>query len=50
MNIKDMTLKELTREINRARFWVEQSPIKKSLKLINKMEKRKNRLINQKLI
>tara|TARA_R110002050_G_scaffold79261_9_gene169387 strand:+ start:1739 stop:1891 length:153 start_codon:yes stop_codon:yes gene_type:complete len=49
MNIKDMTLEQLTKELNRARFWVEQNPIKKSLKLINKMDKRKSKLINDKL-
>jgi hypothetical protein len=50
MKIKDMTLEDLTREINRARFWVETNPIKKSLKLINKMEKRKNKLMQKKLM
>ena len=47
--IKNMSLKELTNELGRAKFWVEETPITKSLKLINKMENRKLKLINQKL-
>lgn len=44
-----MSIEELTKEINRAKFWVEQNSIKDSLKLINKMENRKMELINKKL-
>ncbi len=49
MKIKNMTLNELTIEINRARFWIEQNSIKSSLNLINKMENKKLELINNKL-
>lgn len=44
-----MTLNEITLELKRAKFWVEDNPIKKSLKMINKMENRKIELINNKL-
>lgn len=44
-----MSFEQLTLEINRAKFWVEQNPIKKSLKLINKMENKKLELFNKKI-
>tara|TARA_R110000851_G_scaffold117238_1_gene243853 strand:- start:1070 stop:1213 length:144 start_codon:yes stop_codon:yes gene_type:complete len=44
-----MTLKEVTLELKRAKFWVEDNPIYKSLDLINRMEKQKLTLINKDL-
>lgn len=49
MKINEMSLEQLTREINRAKFWVEQNPIKSSLELINRMENRKLELFNKRL-
>ena len=49
MNIDTMTLDEITLELKRAKFWVENSSIKKSLRLINEMENQKLKLINKKL-
>ena len=49
MKIEDMSLEKLTLELNRAKFWVETLPIKTSLDLINKMENRKLKLIQEKL-
>lgn len=49
MKINEMTFEELTKEINRAKFWVEQNPIKSSLLLINKMENKKIELFNEKI-
>ena len=40
MKISKLTLPELELELKRARFWVEQSSIGKSIKLIEKMEER----------
>jgi hypothetical protein len=45
MKIKDLSLTEVTLELKRAKFWVEQTPISKSLSLINQMENRKLLLI-----
>lgn len=44
-----MSLDKLKLEIKRARFWVEDNPIVKSLDLIDKMEKQKIKLIKEKL-
>jgi hypothetical protein len=44
-----MSLEEVTLEIKRAKFWVEDNPIRKSLDLISKMETQKLKLINKKL-
>jgi hypothetical protein len=44
-----MTLGEVTLELKRARFWIEDNPIRKSLSLISRMEKRKLEIINNKL-
>jgi hypothetical protein len=49
MKINEMSLEEVTLELKRAKFWVETNPIRKSLNLINKLENRKLKLINQKL-
>lgn len=49
MKINEMSFEQLTSEINRAKFWVEQNPIKSSLELINKMENRKMELFNKKI-
>jgi len=44
-----MSLSEVTLELKRAKFWVENNPITKSLSLINQMENRKLDLIKDKL-
>ncbi len=44
-----MSLKEITLELKRAKFWVEDNPIRKSLDLINRMENQKLELINKTL-
>lgn len=44
-----MSLEEITLELRRAKFWVEDNPIKKSVLLINKLENKKLELINSKL-
>lgn len=49
MKIKEMSLAEITLELKRAKFWVENNPITKSLGLINQMENRKLELINEAL-
>ena len=49
MNITDISLEELKFELKRARFWVEDSPIKDSLALIEKMEAQKMKLIRENL-
>jgi hypothetical protein len=49
MNIEEMSLDEVKFELKRARFWVEDSPIKDSLLLIERMEKRKLEVIREKL-
>ena len=49
MKIKELSLEELTTEINRAKFWVERNPIFKSLELINKMETQKLILVKEEL-
>lgn len=49
MQINQMTLKEVTLELKRAKFWVEESPIRKSLDLISRMEKQKLDIINKTL-
>jgi len=49
MRIKEMSLSEVTLELKRAKFWVENNPITKSLSLINQMENRKLDLIKDKL-
>jgi len=49
MLIKEMSLEEVTLELKRAKFWVEDNSITKSLDLINKMENRKLVLINKQL-
>jgi len=50
MKINQMTLDEVTLELNRAKFWVETNSIRKSLDLINRMENKKLELINKNLI
>jgi len=47
MKIKELSLAEVTLELKRARFWVEQNSITKSLDLINQMENRKMMLIKE---
>jgi hypothetical protein len=47
MKIEQLTLAEVTLELKRAKFWVEDTPIRKSLDLINKMETIKLKLINK---
>lgn len=49
MNIDKMSLEEINFELKRAKFWIEENSIKKSLKLINKMENRKFKIINKEL-
>jgi len=49
MNISKMSLEEINFELKRAKFWVEENPIKKSLTLINKLENKKIELIQNKL-
>jgi len=49
MKIEQMSLNEITLELKRAKFWVEDNPITKSLKLINKMENRKLELLKKQL-
>ena len=49
MNFNEMTLKDITLELKRAKFWVEDSPIRKSLGLISRMELKKLELINKSL-
>jgi len=49
MKIKEMSLDEVTLELKRARFWVEDSSIRNSLDLISRMETRKLNLINKNL-
>jgi hypothetical protein len=49
MKINKMSLKDVTLELKRAKFWVEDNPIRKSLDLINRMENRKVELINKNL-
>jgi|TARA_R110000782_G_scaffold253663_1_gene341773 hypothetical protein len=49
MKITEMSIKEITLEIKRAKFWIEESPILKSLELIDKMEKQKLKLIKENL-
>jgi hypothetical protein len=49
MTFNEMTLEEVTQELKRAKFWVEDSPIRKSLGLISKMELRILELINKSL-
>jgi hypothetical protein len=49
MNIDTMSLDEIKFELNRARFWVEDSPITQSLDLIQRMENQKMKLIKEKL-
>lgn len=49
MIIDEMTLDEITLELKRARFWVEDCPIRKSLDLISRMENRKLIIINKHL-
>lgn len=49
MKINEMSLKDVTLELKRAKFWVENNPIRKSLDLINRMENRKVELINKNL-
>ena len=49
MKINEMSLKEVTLELKRAKFWVEGNPIRKSLDLINRMENKKLELINKHL-
>lgn len=44
-----MSLEEITLELKRAKFWVEDTPIRKSLRLINNLENRKLELINKNL-
>jgi hypothetical protein len=48
-SINKMSLKDVTLELKRAKFWVEDNPIRKSLDLINRMENRKVELINKNL-
>tara|TARA_R110000796_G_scaffold58413_4_gene134883 strand:+ start:33416 stop:33559 length:144 start_codon:yes stop_codon:yes gene_type:complete len=47
MNINEMSLEEVTFELKRAKFWVEDNPITKSLGLIAQMENRKMALIKE---
>jgi hypothetical protein len=49
MLINEMSLEEVTLELKRARFWVEDSTIRNSLDLISRMETQKLKLINNKL-
>jgi len=49
MVINEMTLAEVKLELKRARFWIEDNPIRKSLTLISRMEKRKLEIINKNL-
>jgi hypothetical protein len=49
MKIDEMTLTEVKLELKRARFWIEDNPIRKSLTLISRMEKRKLEIINKNL-
>ena len=49
MKINNMPLDKLTLELKRAKFWVEDNSIRKSLTLIHQMECRKLELINKKL-
>lgn len=49
MRIKEMSLEEVTLELKRAKFWVEENPIRKSLDLISRMEKQKLDIINKRL-
>jgi len=49
MNIDEMKLHKVNSELKRAIFWVKDSPIKKSLELINKMEKQRIKLIKNKV-
>ena len=48
MNIEEMSLDEINFELKRARFWLE-SPLVPSLKLIDRMESQKSKLIKYKL-
>ena len=49
MKINEMSLSEITLELKRAKFWVEDNSIRKSLDLINRMENKKLELINKHL-
>jgi hypothetical protein len=44
-----MSLSQVKFELKRARFWVEDSPVKESLDLIQRMENQKMKLIKEQL-